>query len=185
MNKDSHKAIKLIAANGIIAALYIVLTLLTLPISYSYMQVRLSEFLNLLVFFNPLYTFGLTIGCLLANIFSTVGPLDILMGTGATLIACLIMIILSRFVKLLFLNGLIPCLINAIIVPFIIYLSSVGTDAVMSLTVEIYFIMFAWVFLGEFIAIMCFGYPLFMILNRRYPRFNEFILSSRNQDFKI
>ena len=182
---ENHKLVRIIAANGIIAALYVVLTLITLPISYSYMQVRLSEFLCLLVFFNPFYSFGLTIGCLLANLFSTVGPLDILMGTGATLIACLIMIVLSRFVKLLFLNGLIPCLVNAAIVPAIIYLSSLGTEAAMNLTVELYFIMFAWVFLGEFIAVMGFGYPLFMILSRRHPRFSEIILATRNRDFKI
>ena len=95
------KTIRLLAANGIIAALYMVLTLITQPIAYSYMQFRVSEFLCLLVFFNPWYTPGLTLGCLLANLFSTVGPIDIALGTAATLIACLLMILCSRFVKIL------------------------------------------------------------------------------------
>lgn len=180
-----QKMIRALAANGIIAALYVVLTLITAPIAYSYMQFRVSEFLCLLVFFNPWLTPGLTIGCLLANLFSTVGPLDIVMGTGATLIACLIMIVLGKFVKLLFVNGLIPCLVNAAIVPAIIYLSTLGTDNVMLLTPQEYFIMFAWVFLGEFLAVFGVGYPLFMILKRTYPNFEGVVLASRNVDFKL
>ena len=176
-----QKVIRTITANGVIAALYVVLTLITQPIAYSYMQFRVSEMLCLLVFFNPWYTPGLTIGCLLANLFSTVGPLDIGMGTAATLIACLIMIPLSK-TKLLCVNGVIPCLVNAAIVPAIIYLSAIGS---MVLTVQEYFIMFAWVFLGEFLAIYGVGYPFFMILSRRHPKFAEIVLATRNADFKF
>ena len=96
---EKHIAVRMIAANRIIAALYVVLTLITQPIAYSYMQFRLSEFLNLLVFFNPLYTIGVTIGCLLANLMSTVGPLDILMGTGATIVSCLLMILTCELTR--------------------------------------------------------------------------------------
>ena len=176
-----QKVIRTITANGVIAALYVVLTLITQPIAYSYMQFRVSEMLCLLVFFNPWYTPGLTIGCLLANLFSTVGPLDIGMGTAATLIACLIMIPLSK-TKLLCVNGIVPCVVNAAIVPAIIYLSAIGS---MVLTVQEYFIMFAWVFLGEFLAIYGVGYPFFMILSKRHPRFAEIVLATRNTDFKL
>ena len=176
-----QKVIRTITANGVIAALYVALTLLTQPIAYSFMQFRVSEALCLLVFFNPWYTTGLTLGCLLANLFSTVGPLDIGMGTAATLIACLLMIGLSK-IKLLFVNGLMPCLVNAAIVPAIIYLSSIGS---MVLTVEEYFIMFAWVFLGEFLAIYLVGYPFFMILSKRHPKFADIVQATQNVDFKL
>ena len=181
--KKQQKIMRTIAANGMIAALYVVLTLITQPIAYEYMQFRVSEFLCLLVFFNPWYTSGLTIGCLLANLFSTVGPLDIAMGTGATLIACLIMIFTSKL-KLLFVNGLIPCLVNAAIVPAIIYLSALGAEP-FELTPGIYFMMFGWVFLGEFLAIYGVGYPFFMILSKRHPRFEQIVLATRNADFKM
>lgn len=179
------KMIKILSTNGVIAALYVVLTVLTQPIAYSYMQFRLSEFLCLLVFFNPWYTPGLTLGCLLANLFSTVGPLDIVMGTGATLITCLLMIVLSRFMKILLINGLIPCLINAAVVPFIIYLSTSGTDNGALLTPGEYFMMFGWVFLGEFLAIYVVGYPLFVILRRTHPNFEGIVQATRNADFKL
>lgn len=176
--------IRLIAANGVIAALYVVLTLITSPIAYSYMQFRVSELLCLLTFFNPWYTFGLTLGCLLANLFSTVGPLDIAMGTAATLIACLMMILCSKFVKILAVNAIFPCLVNAAIVPAIIYLSTLGTESVMLLTPGTYFMMFGWVFLGEFLAIYGVGYPIFMILRRTYPNFEGLVLATQNADFK-
>ena len=125
--------IRTISANGIIAALYFVITIACGPLSYEFMQFRFSEMLNLLVFFNPVYTIGLTLGCLFANLLSSVGPLDILLGTLTTFVSCLLMAGLSRIVKVLFINGVIPCLLNAIVVPFTIYLSTLGTDNAMTL----------------------------------------------------
>ena len=75
-----------ICANAFIACLYAVVTYLCGPLAYEFSQFRFSEALNLLVFFNPTYTVGLTIGCFLANIMSTVGPLDLIFGTLATLV---------------------------------------------------------------------------------------------------
>ena len=57
-----------ITANAFIACLYAVVTIICGPLSYSFSQFRFSEALNLLVFFNPTYTIGLTLGCLLANL---------------------------------------------------------------------------------------------------------------------
>ena len=174
--------VRIITSNAIVAALYVVLTLITLPFSYSYMQIRVSEFLMLLVFFNPYYTIGLTLGCLIANVFSTVGPIDILLGTLATLIACILMNLMSYFIKSMLFGGFIPCVVNALMVPIIIYLSSGGE---MVMTTELFFIMAGWVFLGEFIAIIVIGYPLMMILSKRYKSFHKMILSNRNMDFKF
>ena len=113
---------KAITANAFIAALYAVITILCAPLSYEFSQFRFSEALNLLVFFNPTYTIGLTVGCFIANVASTVGPLDMVFGTLATLISCLLIVWFSKICKNVFINGLIPSLINAIIVPFVIYL---------------------------------------------------------------
>ena len=179
-----HFPVKVIAANGIIAALYFVVTIACGPLSYEFMQFRFSELLNLLVFFNPTYTLGLTLGCLLANLLSSVGPLDIILGTATTLVACLMMIVLSKFVKSLFLSGTIPCLLNAIVVPFTIYLSCLGTEEEMILTSGAYFTMFGWVLLGEVVCILAVGYPIFLGLGRKNKSFLKMILATRNQDFK-
>ena len=188
MEKESffkkYFTVKNIVLNGIIAALYAVVTYVCTPLSYSFMQFRFSELLNLFVFFNPTTTVGLTLGCLLANLFSTVGPLDIIMGTATTFVACILMIVYSKFVKNLFSTGIIPCLLNAIVVPFTIILSTVGTDSPFALEPITYFTMFGWVFLGEFVCIIGLGYPLFMALSKSNPVFYNLIGATRNRDFK-
>lgn len=174
-------SVKMITLNAIVAALYAVITISIPILSYNFMQFRVAELLNLLVFFNPSYTIGLTIGCLLANLFSTAGIFDIVIGTLATFISCLLISAMSRtFNRSLFLNGLVPCLINAIAVPFIIYLASLGTADEFILESGIFFIMAGWTFLGEFLAINVLGYMIFMILKKTYPHF--FTLINSTQD---
>ncbi len=175
--------IKAISINAIIAALYAVVTIICGPLAYEFAQFRFSEILNLMVFFNPTYTIGLTIGCLIANLASTVGVYDILFGTLATLISCLLMVFVSKLIKSLFISGLIPCLINAIIVPFIIYLGSMNTSDAFNLS-SMYWIMFGWVLLGEFVCIICIGYPLFYVLSKKVNGFNKILCFERNLDFK-
>ena len=172
-----------ICANAFIACLYAVVTYLCGPLAYEFSQFRFSEALNLLVFFNPTYTVGLTIGCFLANIMSTVGPLDLIFGTLATLVSCLLLVFFSKVCKNLFISSLFPTIINAIVVPFTIYLSTINTGEPMDLS-YMYWVMFGWVALGEFVCITCLGYPLFMILMKKTKGFSKLIFASRNLDFK-
>ena len=79
-----------IALNGIVAGLYAAITILTASFAYGNIQFRISEALMMLLLFEPHLTIGLTIGCLIANLFSTVSVLDIVIGTAATLLACLL-----------------------------------------------------------------------------------------------
>lgn len=176
--------IKMMCINGMIAALYAVITIACGSLSYEWSQFRISELLNLLVFFNPSYTIGLTLGCLLANLASTVGPLDLIFGTLTTLVSCLIMIVYSRFVKNLFSAGLIPCFANAIVIPLVIYYSCIATPDEFALNPVSYFTMFGGVFLGEFVCIICVGYPLIMVLSKKNQSFYKSILATRNTDFK-
>lgn len=127
--KEKYFNTRTIAGNGIIAGLYATITIACGPLSCEFMQFRFSELLNLLVFFNPSYTVGLTLGCLISNLFSSVGPMDIVIGTLTTFVACVLMVLYSKFVENLFSTGLMPCLLNAVTVPFTIYLSSLGTNA--------------------------------------------------------
>ena len=96
---------------AIIAAVYAVLTLI-LPIpAFTGIQVRLSEALTVLPFLFPATAPGLVIGCFIANLFSPF-PLDIIFGTAATLLAC----ILTRHMPNRYLAPLPPVLCNAVIV---------------------------------------------------------------------
>ncbi len=160
---DTHKIILRIAQNGMIAALYYGLTMLMVLVpaisQFGPIQCRFSEVLVLVAFFRPDLTWGLTLGCFLANMTGfLVGQgfaLDMLFGTAATLIACLLEAYASRF---LFIAALWPVILNGVIVGGEIYW-------VFNLDNMPLWACMGWVALGELIA-MAVGYVLFMILIR-------------------
>ena len=69
--------VKFLTKAAIIAALYIVSTMLISPIAFGENQVRVSEALNILVFFTPAAIPGLFVGCILSNLASPFGLIDI------------------------------------------------------------------------------------------------------------
>lgn len=83
--------VQTIAINGVIAAAYAALTLLLSPISYGSVQMRISELMIFLAFYNKKYIPGLVLGCFLANLGSPLGLYDICFGTLATLLAVVAM----------------------------------------------------------------------------------------------
>ena len=102
-----------------IAALYVVLTLLFAPISYGEVQVRISEALTILPFFTPSAIPGLFVGCLIANMIGGAVALDMVFGSIATLIGAVGTYLLRK--KNRFLAPLPPILSNAVIIPFVLY----------------------------------------------------------------
>ena len=104
------KNIQSLLMNAVIAAVYAVLTIGLSPISYGPIQVRLSECMVLLAFYNRKWISGLTIGCLLANLNSPFGVTDMVVGTTATLVSLLLM----RFAPNVFTASLAPVLINGL-----------------------------------------------------------------------
>lgn len=70
--------------NALLAAIYAALTLGLAPFSYGPVQVRVSECLTLLAFYNRKWIPGLTAGCFLANLGSPFGLPDMVLGTLAT-----------------------------------------------------------------------------------------------------
>lgn len=86
MRKNS---LRRIVYGGIIAALYIALTLGFAPISFGAVQFRVAEALTVLPFFMPEAVWGLGIGCFVSNMY-TGNVFDVVLGTFATVIAAVI-----------------------------------------------------------------------------------------------
>ena len=86
--KNSFR-LRRLCAFGVVAALYAAVTMISAPISYGAVQFRLSEAMMVLCWFRPWLGIGLTLGCFLANLFSTVTALDMVVGTAATALACI------------------------------------------------------------------------------------------------
>ena len=104
---------------ALIAAVYAVLTLLLKPFGFGVIQFRIAEVLTVLPAILPSSIPGLFIGCILANFFGGFGPIDIIFGSLATLIAAFSTHFLRRS-KFLF--PLPPAVFNGLIVGSYIYL---------------------------------------------------------------
>lgn len=114
MRKNSRALF--IAHAAIIAALYVVLTLIAnaLGLANYAIQVRFSEALTILPYFTPAAIPGLFVGCILSNILTGCVPLDILFGSLATLLGA---IFTYKLRKWKFLSPLPPIIFNMMFVP--------------------------------------------------------------------
>ncbi len=84
--KNLSRRSRLLCVNALCAAAYAALTLALAPLSFGALQLRVSEALCILPFFLPATTWGLTLGCALANLLSGSVP-DVIFGSLATLLA--------------------------------------------------------------------------------------------------
>lgn len=78
MKKQSNTLF--LAQSAMIAAIYVVLTVILAPFSYGEVQVRVSEALTILPVFTPAAIPGLFVGCLISNILGGCILPDIIFG---------------------------------------------------------------------------------------------------------
>lgn len=114
-----NKKVTMITQGAIIAALYVVLTLIAnaMGLSNYAIQVRFSEALCILPYFTFAAVPGLTVGCLIANIMTGALVWDVFFGSLATLIGAVGTYLLRKHKILMFFP---PILANMIIVPFVL-----------------------------------------------------------------
>lgn len=148
---------KYLVHGGVIASLYISLTLFTMPISYGVMQVRIAEALTVLPAFTPAAIPGLFVGCLISNILGPNGVVDIVFGSLATLLAA---IATYKVGHSDFLVPLPPVLLNGIIIGSMLYY-------VYGVPLPLWSCIL-WVGLGEACACYGLGLPLVKYLNKRF-----------------
>lgn len=95
-------SVKKIAVLSVTAALYVAITMALGSLAYGSIQFRISEALVLLCFYKREYIYSMTVGCLIANIISTVGAIDMIVGTLATLLAVIAIVLCSRYLPSFF-----------------------------------------------------------------------------------
>lgn len=145
---DKHVGTLRLVQAGMIAALYVVLTMLAwgFDLASGAIQVRFSEMLCILPFFTPAAIPGVTIGCLLANILMGSALPDVIFGTLATLLGAIGTWALRRN---RWLCALPPILSNAVIIPLVLIYAYHLTSA--------WWFLFLTVGAGEVISILLFG----------------------------
>lgn len=141
---------------AITASAYAFLTVSLGDFSYSWIQVRISESLTPLPFLLGFPSVvGLTLGCLIANIFSPVGLVDIIFGPVATLIAAILSWKIHFGRKII--ACIYPIIVNALVVSAYVSLfySVPYTSTVFTISV------------GEAIAVVLVGYPLLAVIENQ------------------
>ncbi len=113
-----NKKVLFLVQAALIAAIYVVLTLVFQPFSFGEIQVRIAEALTILPLFTPAAIPGLFIGCLIGNILCGSILPDIIFGSLATLLGACFTYLLRRQNK--FLAPLPPIISNTVIVPLIL-----------------------------------------------------------------
>ena len=103
---------------GLIAALYVVLTVLFSAFSFGEMQVRVSEMLTILPFFLPAAIPGLFAGCIIGNIIGGAVFADIVFGSLATLVGAVVTYLIRG--HSMYLAPIGPIAANTLIVPFVL-----------------------------------------------------------------
>ena len=171
-----RKEIRFITTGAIIAALYATLTMVFWEISSAGIQFRLSEALCILPAFTPAAIPGLTIGCAIANIAGGTW-VDVVFGSLATLLASVCTYFIGRAfrvgttdkVKLpaALLCPLPPVILNAAIIPFVLYFgygltSAFGVEG----AAPVLAIHAGTVGLGEAAVCYILGLPLMDAVNR-------------------
>ena len=109
---------------ALVGAMYVVLGYFgnIFSLTFGVIQCRFAEALTVLPFLSPVATWGLFVGCIITNILSPYGPLDMIFGSLATLLAGL----LTARCKSKWVAPLPPVLCNAVIVSSVIAFQEVG-----------------------------------------------------------
>lgn len=169
---DNKKRIRLVVYSGIIAALYAVLTLPMAQFAFGPIQFRLAEVLTVLPAFAAGYIPGVSLGCFLANLLnpSNLGPVDIIGGTLATVIAGIFSRILGKKNKIL---GIIPPIFfNGLIVGG--YLPFLLIDEGSEVTATAVLISMAEVAASEAVLLIVIGIPFIILINKT-PRLKSLV----------
>ena len=151
----NNKTRRIVQAS-IVAALYVVLTLVSKPLTIGFVEIRFSEVLCVLPYFMPSTIWGLFVGCLISNIFS--GSLvDIVLGSLATLIGAY----LTSKIKNKWICPLPTVLSNTLIIPVVIMVYS------NTWKISAYFLAAAGVFASEVASVYILGLILLITLEKR------------------
>ncbi|MBR2743150.1 MAG: QueT transporter family protein [Clostridia bacterium] len=155
---------------ALIAGAYFALTLVLAPISYGPIQFRVSEALTLLPLLFPQAVPGLFIGCLLANFFGGYGPIDIVCGSAATLIAAVITYLIGKYIKArvprLVLGAIPPVIVNALIIGAMLTFVELNR-----FEASLFYVIGAQIFISQAGVLYIIGIPLVLALEKANQKY--------------
>jgi uncharacterized membrane protein len=176
MDRPSTRSITQAA---VVAAAYVLFTLPFAQFAYGPIQFRLAEALTVLPALFPAAIPGLFLGCILANLLNpnSLGPIDIVFGSLATLLAGLATWKLSQVFRAARpMVRRLACLMPAVVFnAFIVgtYLPFLLIEAGGRVTLAIAALNIASIGLSEAVVVFIIGLPLLTGLERRFRRIGK------------
>ncbi len=160
-----RNSVRELTVSALVAALYVVMTYFgnIFGLSYGSFQCRFAEALCVLPFFFPGTVPGLFIGCVISNILSPYGVVDLVVGSLSTLLAAYI----TSKMRSKWLAPLPPVICNMVLVGGMLAWYQVGFSSGFGAA---FLVNGLWVALGEVVA--CYG--LGTLLLRLLPRSGYF-----------
>ncbi|EMA6341896.1 QueT transporter family protein [Bacillus cytotoxicus] len=152
--------IKTLVGNGILAALYIAVSILIQPFGFTNVQFRVSEMFNHLVVFNKKSIYGIVLGVFLTNLFfSPMIAYDLVFGVGQSVFALLATIISMRFIKGVWAR----MIFNTVIFTITMFMIAIELHLAFDLPFLLTWLTCA---AGEFV-VMAVGMPVMYWINKR------------------
>ena len=145
--------------NGILAALYVAVSFVINPIAFSAIQFRIPELFNHLIVFNKKYIYGIVAGVFITNLFSPMAAYDLIFGVGQSLLALLIVIFASRYIK----NIKVLMIINILVFTFTMFMIALELHLALGFP---FWLSWFTTAVGEF-TVMLIGAPIIYAMNKR------------------
>ncbi|PWN73924.1 QueT transporter family protein [Bacillus paranthracis] len=152
--------IRTLVGNGILAALYIAVSMLIQPFGFTNVQFRISEMFNHLVVFNKKAIYGIVLGVFLTNLFfSPMIAYDLVFGVGQSILALVATIISMRFIK----GVWVRMIFNTVIFTITMFMIAIELHLAFDLPFMLTWLTCA---IGEFV-VMAIGMPVMYWINKR------------------
>lgn len=157
----NNRHIKFIANSGLIAAVYVVLAVVFLPISFGVYQLRVAEALAVLPFLTAAAVPGLYVGCVLSNVIGGMGWLDIIIGPLLSLAAA----IATRTIRIQFGDSKLGMALAPL--PAVVF-NALGVSIYLAPLLGFgYWFSVQMVGIGQIVACYVIGLPLLILLRKR------------------
>lgn len=154
---------KKLARAGIIASLYVILSLITFPVASGAIQFRLSEALCILPLLFIEAVPALFIGCALSNLITGCAIFDVIFGSVITLVAAALTFLFGKIIKNLplkiIIGGFFPVVLNAFLLP-LIWVWCYGALE------YIYFLQATFLIVSQSVSIYALGTPLYLAVDK-------------------
>ena len=164
-----NKSTKMLTRAGVIAALYVALTFVTLPVASGAIQFRPGEALTVLPLLFAESVPAVFFGCLIANLITGTAVQDIVFGSLVTLLAAACTYLCGKTLKnkwaKALVGGIFPVIFNAFFLP-LIWLWAYGALEFA------YIVQAAFLLLSQGAAVYALGVPLYFSLRKaqeKYP----------------